>query len=58
MGTVSRYVSRAYDKLPSWVKLVLGICAIAGIVYYTVREGPVFLLKVIFTAFPETMESF
>lgn len=38
-GYISKYVSKAYDKLPGWVQLVLGIGAIAGIVYYTVREG-------------------
>ena len=43
------YVSRIYDKLPDWVKLILGICAIAGIVYGVAREGWVFLLKVIFS---------
>lgn len=46
------YVSRAYDKLPDWVKLTLGICAIAGIVYGVAREGWVFLLKVIFSPVP------
>jgi hypothetical protein len=40
-------VSRAYDKLPDWVKLTLGVCAIVAIVYGTAREGWVFLLKVI-----------
>jgi hypothetical protein len=43
------YVSRAYDKLPDWVELTLGICAIAGIVYGVARYGWVFLLKVIFS---------
>jgi hypothetical protein len=49
MGYVSRYVSRAYEKLPDWVKLTLGVCAIAGIAYGVAREGWVFLLKVIFS---------
>jgi hypothetical protein len=43
------YISRAYDKLPDWVKLALGVCAIAGIIYGIAREGLVFLLKVIFS---------
>jgi hypothetical protein len=46
------YVSRAYDKLPDWVKLTLGVCAIAGIAYGVYREGWVFLLKVIFSPEP------
>jgi hypothetical protein len=43
------YVSRAFDKLPNWVKLALGVCAIAGIVYGVASEGWVFQLKVIFS---------
>ena len=46
------YVSRAYDKLPDWVKLILGVCAIAGIIYGVAQEGWVFLLKVIFSPEP------
>jgi hypothetical protein len=46
------YASRAYHKLPDWMKLALGICAIAGIVYGVAREGWVFLLKVIFSPEP------
>jgi hypothetical protein len=43
------YLSRAYDKLPDWVKIAFGICSIAGIGYGVYREGWVFLLKVIFS---------
>jgi hypothetical protein len=46
------YVSRAYDKLPDWVKLTLGVCAIVAIIYGVAREGWVFLLKVIFSPEP------
>ena len=46
------YVSRAYDKLPDWVKLTLGLCAIVAIIYGVAREGWVFLLKVIFSPEP------
>jgi hypothetical protein len=52
VGYISRYVSKAYDKLPNWVHLILGVCAIVGMVYGTVHEGWVFLLKVIFSPEP------
>ena len=46
------YVSKAYDKLPDWAKIILGICAIGGLVYGTVKEGPIFLLKALFKPVP------
>jgi len=46
------YLSRAYDKLPDWVKLILGVCAIVATIYGVAREGWVFLLKVIFSPEP------
>ena len=46
------YVSRAYDKLPDWTKTILGICAVAGLIYGVAREGPIFLLKAIFKPVP------
>lgn len=45
-------VSRAYDKLPDWAKILLGICAIAAIVYGLATEGPIFLLKVLLKPVP------
>lgn len=46
------YVSRACDKLPDWVKLTLGVCALAGIIYGVAHQGWTFLLKVIFSPEP------
>jgi hypothetical protein len=46
------FVSRAYDKLPTWAKIVLGIGGIACIVYGTLKEGPIFLLKVLLKPVP------
>jgi len=46
------YVSRAYDKLPPWAKIVLGSCGIAAIVYGTIKEGPIFLLKALLKPVP------
>lgn len=46
------YVSRAYDKLPDWVKIVAGICAFGGLIYGTAKEGPIFLLKVLLKPVP------
>jgi hypothetical protein len=46
------YVARAYNKLPDWVKLILGVCAIVAIIYGIAHAGWVFLLKVIFSLEP------
>ena len=46
------YVSRAFDKLPDWAKIVLGVCAIGGLIYGTAKEGPIFLLKVLLKPVP------
>jgi hypothetical protein len=46
------YFSKAFDKLPDWAKIVLGICSIVGIVWGVVREGPIFLLKVLLKPVP------
>jgi hypothetical protein len=46
------YISRGYDKLPDWVKLILGICAIAGTVYGVAHYGWTFLIKMIFSPEP------
>ena len=49
MGYVSRAASRAFDKLPDWLKLVLGVLVIGGLVYGVARDGWIFLLKAIFS---------
>ena len=43
------YVSKAYDKLPAWAHMILGVGAIAGIFYGVAHDGWMFLLKVIFS---------
>jgi len=45
-------VSRAYDKLPVWAKIVVGICGIAALVYGFLSEGPIFLLKALLKPVP------
>jgi hypothetical protein len=45
-------VSRAYNKLPDWAQIVLGICGIAAIVYGLFKEGPIFLFKALFKPVP------
>ena len=46
------FVSRAYDKLPGWAKIILGICGIAALVYGLATEGPIFLLKALLKPVP------
>jgi len=46
------FVSRAYDKLPDWAKIILGICGIVAIVYGLATEGPIFLLKALLKPVP------
>lgn len=50
--TAMGYVSRAYDKLLPWARIILGVCGIAAIVYGTVKEGPIFLLKALLKPIP------
>lgn len=45
-------VSKAYDRLPGWTKIILGICGIAAIVYGLATEGPIFLLKALLKPVP------
>jgi hypothetical protein len=45
-------VSRAYEKLPDWAKIIAGICGIAALVYGLTTEGPIFLLKALFKPVP------
>jgi hypothetical protein len=42
-------VSRAFDRLPGWAQMSLGVIAIAAIIYGVARYGLIFLLKVIFS---------
>ncbi len=46
------FISRAYDKLPTWVQLTFGAISLIGIVYGTAHWGFFFLLKVIFSPVP------
>jgi len=46
------YLSRAFDKLPRWAKIVLGICGAAALVYGLATEGPIFLLKALLKPVP------
>jgi hypothetical protein len=52
MGLVSRAVSKAFDKLPEWAQVLVGICAIAALVYGLVTQGPIFLLKALLKPTP------
>ena len=45
-------VSRAYDKLPDWAKIILGIFGVAALVYGLITEGPIFLLKALLKPVP------
>lgn len=42
-------LSRAYDKLPEWAKIIMCICGIGALVYGLYTEGPIFLLKALFS---------
>ncbi len=43
-------VSRAIDKVPTWAKVVLGVVAIVGSVYYVAQYGFwTFILHAIFS---------
>ena len=44
-----KFLSRAYDKLPEWAKIIIGICGIGTLVYGLYTEGPIFLLKALFS---------
>jgi hypothetical protein len=43
------YVSRAYDRLPTWAKVILAIAGLGFLIYGLAREGPVYLIKVLFS---------
>lgn len=46
------YLSWAYDRLPNWVQITVGVCAVVGFVYGVAHEGWIFLVKVIFSPEP------
>jgi hypothetical protein len=47
-----RLISGAYDKLPAWAKIIVGICGVAALVFGLATEGPIFLLKALFKPVP------
>ena len=49
MGLMSRAVDKIVDPLPVWAKWVLGLFVVIGFIYGIAREGPWFILKVIFS---------
>ena len=49
MGIISRALDKVIDPLPRWAKVLLGLAALALFIYGLMREGPVFLLKAIFS---------
>ena len=50
MRSVSRAVSQAVDKLPEWLKFVLGCVIFSACIYYIYRFGFWhFLLRLIFS---------
>lgn len=42
-------ISRAIDKMPAWVQLVLAALGLAAFVYGIAHEGWVFIFKAIFS---------
>lgn len=42
-------ISRGFDKLPKWLRIVLMVLAVVGCIYGIAREGWIFVLKVIFS---------
>jgi len=43
------YMSRAFDRLPPWAKVLLALAGIGCLVYGLATEGPVYLIKAIFS---------
>jgi hypothetical protein len=53
MGPISRAISRAMDKLPTWANVILAVLVGVGSVYYVVKYGFFsFLLRMIFSPLP------
>jgi hypothetical protein len=42
-------ISKTIDKLPTWAKIILGILALAAFIYGLATEGPIIILKAIFS---------
>jgi SNF family Na+-dependent transporter len=42
-------ISKAIDKLPTWMQVVLMILAFGACIYGVARDGWIFMLKVIFS---------
>jgi len=50
MSFIGKWISAAIDKLPQWAKLMWGVLAVIGCVYFIVHDGFwTFLLKMIFS---------
>jgi hypothetical protein len=46
------YVSKAFDRLPAWARLVLMVAGLAAGIFGVARYGWTFLLKAIFSPVP------
>lgn len=49
MGLISRALDKIIDPLPKWAKWILGVLVAIGFIYGIVRDGFLFILKVIFS---------
>jgi len=53
MGPISRAIDKLTDRLPRWAKLICGVFAVLGSVYYIAHYGFfTFLLRMIFSPLP------
>ena len=43
------FISRSVDRLPRWLKVILLLLGVAAFVYGLATEGPVFIIKAIFS---------
>jgi hypothetical protein len=43
------YMSRAFDRLPSWAKIILALAGLGCLIYGFATEGPMYLIKAIFS---------
>ena len=42
-------ISKAIDKMPTWMRMILAVLGAAAFVYGVAREGWIFILKAIFS---------
>ncbi len=49
MGIITRSLDKAIDRLPGWARVLFWLAVLAAAIYGVVREGPIFLLKAIFS---------